>query len=76
MPSLRTLRLLAVEHDSVFHLVEPTTPFWVGEGNDDVFFLVLEILTRPGDGATGASARDKRVDEPTSLPPDLRPCTI
>ena len=76
MPSLRAFRLLAVEHDSVFHLVKQTATFRIGEGNDDVFLLVPQVLTRPSDGATSTSARDERIDEATSLPPDLGACPV
>lgn len=76
MSPLGTFRLLAVEHDTVFHLVEQATAFGVCEGDNNVFFLVLEVLPCPSDGTTSTSARDKRVDEATGLPPDLRPCSV
>lgn len=76
VPPLCTFRLLAVEHDTIFHLVEQAAAFGIRESDDNIFFLVPEVLTRPGNGATSTSARDKRVDETASLPPDLWPCSV
>lgn len=72
MPSLRAFRLLAVEHYSVLHLVEQTTTLRVGEGDDYIFFFVLQVLSCPGDGATRSCPRNESVDETTGLSPDLR----